>query len=166
MTIEPSLHTVYLGLGSNLGTPLEALKTAIVHLETEHITVNRVAGFYHSPPLGPPDQPDYVNTVVELRTSCPPRLLLEYCQQIELNMGRVKTVIWGPRVIDLDILLYDNQSINEPDLVVPHPELHKRQFVLTPLVDLASHIMVPGLEKTVLELQAELIDAPAVHRIA
>jgi 2-amino-4-hydroxy-6-hydroxymethyldihydropteridine diphosphokinase len=159
-------HIAYLGIGANLGSPINAVRDAIERLETVSMSVDRVAKLYRSPPLGPADQPDYINTVVRLRTSHSPEALLLACQAIELALGRKKAIRWGPRVIDLDILLYDDLQLICANLVIPHPEMHKRRFVLKPLCDLVPEFTIPGFQSTIRELEAALEVAPAIHQIA
>ncbi|MDH7603204.1 MAG: 2-amino-4-hydroxy-6-hydroxymethyldihydropteridine diphosphokinase, partial [Armatimonadota bacterium] len=126
--------TVYLGLGSNLGDRAANLREAIRRLnEGNGCKVVRCSSIYESKPVGVVEQPDFLNAVVEVATALPPFRLLEYCQAIEDAMGRVRTIRWGPRVIDIDILLYNQQSLRTDKLVIPHPEMLNRAFVLVPL---------------------------------
>ena len=155
----------YLGLGANLGEAQAAIRTAIAKLENQHLTVSRQAHLYRSPPMGPQDQPDFINTVIEVKTSLPPQGLLTHLQEIEQFMGRTPTRHWGPRVIDLDLLLYENLIVDEADLQIPHPHMHLRRFVLEPLAELAPDFVIPGLDQTVQALVGQLED-PAIHQIA
>ncbi len=135
----------YVGMGSNLDDPEGQLRRALFELaEIPDTRLIRSSGFYISPPMGPPDQPQYVNAVVELETRLPPALLLDELQRIEHAHGRVRTVRWGARTLDLDLLLFGNQIIDTPRLQVPHPGLAKRNFVLYPLQELAVDMEIPG----------------------
>lgn len=136
---------VYLGLGSNLADPLGQLRTAIEALQAiPQTTVAAVSPFYASDPLGPPDQPRYVNAVAALDTELAPLALLDALQRIELEQGRVrKDERWGPRTLDLDILLFGERQLDEPRLTVPHYHMHARAFVLYPLADLAPQLRLP-----------------------
>lgn len=138
--------TAYVGLGSNLQNPVQQLHTALVMFQ--QIPRTRLlgcSGFYRSRPLGPPDQPDYVNAVAALETGLDPLELLAELQYIETSRGRVRDGIrWGPRILDLDILLYGDQSIAGPTLTVPHPGLPERGFVLYPLAEIAPGLEIPG----------------------
>ncbi len=138
----------YIGLGSNLDNPEQQLTRALALLdETPDITLVRCSSFYGSRPLGgPANQPDFVNAVAQLRSDLPARALLRRLQCLENKQGRVRTgEKWGPRVLDLDLLLYGAERIAEPGLTVPHPEIRHRNFVLTPLLELAPNIEIPGL---------------------
>lgn len=135
----------FVGLGSNVGDKEVNLKKAISLLESEEgVWVKRVAPFYRTAPWGFTDQDWFINTVVEIETALPPRELLKILLKIEEKIGRVRKVRWGPRVIDLDLLLYGDAVINEPDLVVPHPHMTRRAFVLVPLADLDPDLHIPG----------------------
>lgn len=146
----------YIGLGSNLDDPPAQLRRALAELDVlPHSRLVAHSRLYHSAPLGPPGQPDYVNAVAVLATELPPRALLTALQQLEDRHGRIRGAHWGPRTLDLDILLYGEQRIDLPGLRVPHPELAKRAFVLFPLQEVAPDLQVPGLG-TVRELAARL----------
>ncbi|MBE0468674.1 MAG: 2-amino-4-hydroxy-6-hydroxymethyldihydropteridine diphosphokinase [Methyloprofundus sp.] len=138
---------VYIGLGSNLATPeaqIRAARQAINALNAAQETA--FSSLYRSPPMGPQDQPDYVNAVMAVETDLSAIELLRCLQKIELDHGRVrKNERWGARTLDLDILLYGQQVINLPDLIVPHYGLAKRAFVLYPLQEIAPSLQLPGL---------------------
>lgn len=141
--------TCYLGLGSNLvnelGSPVEHLQQALDGLqEHEGIKDIRVSSFYASVPMGPQDQPDFVNAVVGFETTLTPLALLALCQQLELQAKRARLRHWGERSLDVDILLYGQQQIAEPQLTVPHAGLTERNFVLLPLRELAPEIFIGG----------------------
>jgi 2-amino-4-hydroxy-6-hydroxymethyldihydropteridine diphosphokinase len=136
---------IYIGLGSNIEQPDLQIKTAITALNNLPGTkVLTDSGYFKSKPMGPEDQPDYVNAVVELQTSMGALELLEQCQLIEQQQGRVKQRHWGERCIDLDILLYAGQEIESDALTVPHPGVCKRDFVYLPLLKINSEIEIPG----------------------
>jgi 2-amino-4-hydroxy-6-hydroxymethyldihydropteridine diphosphokinase len=135
----------YVGLGSNLEQPLQQVKDAITALkQSSEILVLQDSGYFTSKPMGPEDQPDYVNAVVKIKTTLSPILLLKKCQLIEQQQARIKTRHWGERTIDLDILLYADEKISEPDLTVPHPGICQRDFVYLPLLKIAADIEIPG----------------------
>lgn len=147
----------YIGLGANIGEPRRQLAEALARLSaTEEVEVVKASSFYLNPPLGPPDQPWYVNTVAQLRTRLTPEDLLRVLHRIERDLGRVRREHWGPRLIDLDLLLYNGEIISGPDLWLPHPEMHRRSFVLAPLAEIAPQAWHPVLEKTAVELLEEL----------
>lgn len=131
------MDKVFIGLGSNLDEPLSQLKKAIDSLrQSENIELRNVSSFYSSSPMGPQDQPDYINAVVELSTELSAENLLDCLQKIENQQGRVRSERWGARTLDLDILLYGDEVINTARLIVPHCGISERDFVLYPLRDL------------------------------
>jgi 2-amino-4-hydroxy-6-hydroxymethyldihydropteridine diphosphokinase len=136
--------TAYVGLGSNLGNRLEHLAEGLRRLSAvPTITVVAASSIYETAPVGVTDQPAFLNCVAELRVTCSARELLQRCLRIEADMGRVRGERWGPRNIDLDVLLFGEQSIEEPDLIIPHPRLAERQFVLVPLAEIAPDQRLP-----------------------
>ena len=138
-------YTVYIGLGSNIEQPYAQIKNAIFALEALPETcVAGDSGYFKSRPMGPEDQPDYVNAVVEIETTISADELLKHCQKIERQQGRIKLRRWGERCIDLDILLYGDEQIQNDDLTVPHPGICLRDFVYLPLLKLAPGITIPG----------------------
>ncbi|EPL9569442.1 2-amino-4-hydroxy-6-hydroxymethyldihydropteridine diphosphokinase [Providencia rettgeri] len=142
------MERVYIAVGSNLGEPLKQAQQAIAALDA--IPDSRVIAtspIYRTKPLGPQDQPDFLNLAVCLETSLEPEALLNYTQQIELDLGRVrKDERWGPRTLDLDIMLFGNRVINTPRLTVPHYGLKEREFMLYPLSDIAPTLVFPDGE--------------------
>jgi len=136
--------TAYLALGSNLGDRLQTLRRAAELLDAvDGIEVARSSRVYETEPVGPP-QPAYLNAVLEVVTTLEPRALLEAALRVETELGRVRGERWGPRTLDVDVLLYDECEIDEPDLVVPHPRIHERGFVLVPLRELVADPMLAG----------------------
>jgi 2-amino-4-hydroxy-6-hydroxymethyldihydropteridine diphosphokinase len=147
----------YIGLGANLGDPRRQLTEALARLaEAEEIEVVRVSSFYVTPPLGPPEQPWYVNAVAQVRTRLTPEELLRVLHRLEAEAGRVRRERWGPRIIDLDLLLYNGVILTGPEVQVPHPEMHRRAFVLAPLAEIAPQAWHPALEQSAAELLAAL----------
>ena len=137
---------VYIGLGSNLNDPQAQLKKATVALGTiPSSSVVKTSSFYKSKPVGPQDQPDYINAVVELATGLSAPVLLDYLQGIENEHGRQREQRWGARTLDLDILLFGEEVIHDDRLVVPHVEMHKRGFVLFPLEEIAPDCVIPDI---------------------
>ncbi len=138
------MPTTYLALGTNLGDRLANLRTAIDSLAPK-LRVTRTSTIYETPPWGYADQPSFLNMVIEAETSLKPRALLRYLKEKEDELGRVKNFRNGPRKIDLDILFYDDLILEEENLVIPHPRLHERAFVLVPLADIAPDFIHPLL---------------------
>jgi 2-amino-4-hydroxy-6-hydroxymethyldihydropteridine diphosphokinase len=126
---------VRIGLGANLGDALQTVRTALTALSRLGEVV-RVSSLYATKPWGVEDQPDFINAVALLETALVPRELLIGLKKLEVELGRGPTYRWGPRVVDLDILTYDDCTIEEPDLVIPHPHLYERAFVLVPLAEI------------------------------
>jgi 2-amino-4-hydroxy-6-hydroxymethyldihydropteridine diphosphokinase len=134
----------YLGLGSNLGDRLGHLQGAVDALATtDGIFVVAVSDVYETAPVGGPVQDDFLNAVAKVETDLPPRDLLAVAMHIEQLAARVRIMQWGPRTLDVDILLYGDEQVHEPDLVIPHPRMHERPFVLAPLLDVAPERVTP-----------------------
>jgi 2-amino-4-hydroxy-6-hydroxymethyldihydropteridine diphosphokinase len=157
----------YIGIGSNLGNPVEMCLDAVRRIASvDGIALLRCSSLYRTEPFGLKNQDWFVNAVAEVRTSLSARKLLQTLMQIEREMGRVREIHWGPRVIDLDILLFGQEVIKEDDLVIPHPELHKRRFVLVPLNEIASYAIHPAFGVSVKGLMQRLQDDSRVERIS
>jgi 2-amino-4-hydroxy-6-hydroxymethyldihydropteridine diphosphokinase len=137
VTAGGATHRAYLGIGSNLGDRMEHLQQAVDDLAAaDGVDVAAVSPVYETAPVGGPAQPDYLNAVVAVDTDRTPRALLELARGIEAHGERIRTVRWGPRTIDVDVLLVGDERVDEPDLVVPHPRMTERAFVVVPLADL------------------------------
>ncbi len=146
----------YIGLGSNIGDREYQLNRALELLKSaEKVEVTIVSSFYNTAPVGYEQQPDFLNAVVEIRTTLSADDLLELCSKIEKELKRERIIRWGPRTIDLDILLFGNSVINEKDLVIPHPRMHERKFVMEPLNEIAPFVMHPVFNKSISELFLE-----------
>ena len=140
------MHTVYLGLGSNQSDPINQIKNAtelIEKIETSKIT--KKSSLYESLPVGYLDQPNFINQVISLQTSLSPAELFERFQQIEFQLKRVKKIVNGPRTIDIDILLFNQEIILTNDLTIPHPRMLDRAFVMIPLLEIEPNILVPKI---------------------
>ena len=146
-------HIVYLALGSNVGDRLANLKEAIVAL-TPQMEVKAKSQVYETPPWGYEDQAKFLNQVVRVKTYLEPEPLLKHLKRLEVALGRKESVPNGPRLIDIDILFYDELVLYSPALVIPHPRLHERAFVLLPLMDLDPELVHPVNKKSVREMLA------------
>jgi len=145
--------TAYLGLGTNLGDRQGNIQIALRKLaELPTMEIGRVSSLYETAPVGVTDQPDFLNVVAAVRTGLGPLETLDVLLHIENQMGRVRTERWGPRVIDLDLLLYGGERISSPRLTVPHPRLRERAFVLIPLAEIAPEMRLPGGKERAAEL--------------
>jgi 2-amino-4-hydroxy-6-hydroxymethyldihydropteridine diphosphokinase len=144
-------HIVYLALGSNMGNRLANLKAAILNLSPQ-MTVKTKSSVYETPPWGFVEQDAFLNQVVKVETYLEPEPLLRHLKRIEVVLGRVPNFQNGPRLIDIDILFFDNLIIRTPPLMVPHPRLHERAFVLVPLVEIEPELIHPILQRPVSKL--------------
>lgn len=159
--IRPKMtHDIYLALGTNLGDRFTNLRKALrsLHPDVRPVAISRV---YETPPWGFTGQPAFLNMAIQARTMLEPEALLEKLKRLEVELGREQTFRWGPRLIDLDILFYDDLVLDTPPLVIPHPRLHERGFVLVPLMDIAADLAHPLLGKTIRQLLAK-IDATGI----
>ena len=139
-------HIAFIGLGSNLENPVLQINQAVTHLAMLPETcILKQSSLYRSAPIDAPNQPDYINAVVKLKTLLQPQQLLEHLLTIEENSGRIRTYSNAPRILDLDLLLYDNLQYHEENLIVPHPRMHQRAFVLRPLVEIENDSVIPGI---------------------
>lgn len=135
----------FIGLGGNIGDPAEAMSLALKALDRDAVSrVVAVSPLYRTPPWGRTDQPDFLNAVAEIRTVHQPLALLDLCLAIERGLKRVRRERWGPRIIDIDILLYAGRSVSVPGLEIPHPRMLERAFVLVPLADIAPDLEIGG----------------------
>ncbi len=153
---------IYLALGSNLGDRRANLQAALNALPPA-VLLRRASPVYETPPWGIANQPAFLNMAVEAETNLPPLDLLSYLKRLETQLGRVPSVRYGPRLIDIDILFYDDLVLDSPGLTIPHPRLHERAFVLVPLADLAPDLVHPRLGQTVRDLLAA-VDTTGIAR--
>ena len=159
------MNNIFLLLGSNLGDRRSFLTQAIEHIEADIAPVIKASSVFETQSWGKTDAPDYLNQVLMLQTLLPARVLLQKILAIEIVLGRKREEKWGSRTIDIDILFYGDTIINEPDLQVPHPELHKRRFTLEPLAEIGADFVHPVLHKTIVQLKNELHDSLVVKKV-
>lgn len=147
------MHSVYIGFGSNIGDRLSYIQNAIQHIaQTKGIIIHKISSLYKTSPVGYDAQDDFLNGVVAIQTDLPPLNLLHTLKQIETSVGRQHRSRWGPREIDLDILIYADVCQKTTEITIPHPEMHLRRFVLVPLVELAPDIVHPIFKETIQNL--------------
>lgn len=157
------MHIAYIGFGSNIGEKLTYIQNSLHSLSAvEGINLKTVSSIYKTEPVGSVPQDDFLNGVVSLETSLSPHTLLHTLKDIEISIGRQHRARWGPREIDMDILIYDDLCLQTPDLTIPHPELHLRRFVLAPLTEIASNLTHPVFNKSILSLLHSLKDDKSV----
>lgn len=141
----PSKERVYLSLGGNLGEPARSMGAALRMLDADaSIEIIAVSSLYRTPPWGKTDQPDFLNAAAELDTELSPRALLDACLEAERRLKRVREERWGPRLIDIDILVFGDRNVREDGLEIPHPRMLERAFVLAPLAEIAPDFMMDG----------------------
>jgi 2-amino-4-hydroxy-6-hydroxymethyldihydropteridine diphosphokinase len=157
-------HIVYLALGTNLGDRLANLKQAISSL-TPQLDVKAKSQVYETPPWGFEDQPKFLNQAIRAKTYLDPEPLLKHLKRLEVALGRKESFLNGPRLIDIDILFYDDLVVDKPSLVIPHPRLHERGFVLLPLMDIAPDLVHPVTKKSIREM-AESSDVSGIEKFA
>ena len=157
----------FIGAGANMGEPVRQIRQALDELEKSlGVRLGAVSSFYRTQPVGPVPQPPFINAVFALECGISAQDLLALLLRIEQKMGRVRGERWGPRLIDLDLLFYGEMIISEQGLEVPHPRLHERRFVLTPLVEIAPDILHPVLKKSAFDLLAALpVEGPWVEKL-
>jgi 2-amino-4-hydroxy-6-hydroxymethyldihydropteridine diphosphokinase len=140
----------FISFGSNLGERSENINNAIAHLKKiPGVTISKISSIIETDPIGGPAQPKYLNGVVKIKTSLSPRTLFKRLQKIEVELGRIRSVKNGPRIIDLDILLYGRETIEEPDLKIPHPRMFERAFVMQPLLEIEPIIIKQWLSQKI-----------------
>ncbi len=144
------MSVAYISLGSNMGDKVDSLKQAVALLNAhEEIKVTAVSSVYDTDPVGYEDQDLFMNIAVAVETTLSPVQLLEVCQSIEEELKRVRIIRWGPRTMDLDIVLFDDQVIDTERLIIPHPRMHERGFVLVPLAEITMDLVHPVLNKSI-----------------
>jgi 2-amino-4-hydroxy-6-hydroxymethyldihydropteridine diphosphokinase len=157
-------NKVYLSLGGNLGDPAASMATALRLLDADESTrVIAVSSLYRTPPWGKLDQPDFLNAAAEISTALAPRALLDLCLEAERKLKRVREERWGPRLIDIDILVFGDRIIHETGLEVPHPRMLERAFVLAPLAEIAPELVVGG--RSVAE-RLDAVDTSGIERLS
>lgn len=148
--MKDNLVTAYIALGSNIGDREQNLNRAVEMLRfSKNVEVTAVSSYINTAPVGYTEQPDFLNAVAEVRTSLSPYALLKVCRGIETSMKRERIIRWGPRTIDLDILLYGDLIMEDEQLTIPHPRMHERKFVLGPLNEIAPKQVHPIIQQSI-----------------
>ena len=161
--IQNLVHSAYIGFGSNIGDRLAYIKNALYALlEAEEIALQKISSLYETEPVGYQEQEKFLNGVVAIETDLSPHPLLHTLKQIETTVGRQHRTYWGPREIDMDILIYENICLQSADLVIPHPEMHIRRFVLVPFAEISPCVTHPVFGVTVQTLLERLEDDKSV----
>ncbi|WP_064091710.1 2-amino-4-hydroxy-6-hydroxymethyldihydropteridine diphosphokinase [Rossellomorea aquimaris] len=157
-------HIAYISLGSNIGKREGYLEKAINILRSHgKIEVTKQSSIYETDPVGYTEQGKFLNMVIEVRTNLRPEKLLQQCLQVEIDLGREREFKWGPRIIDLDILLYNHENIEAENLLIPHPRMQERAFVLIPLIEIAPYVEHPILSTPFVEFLDEIPDKEGVR---
>jgi len=151
------MSIAYIGIGSNLGDREKNCERAIILLKKHGFIILKQSSMIETEPWGVEDQPAFINMAVSVETTLSPEKLLTLLKESEINLGRTETLRWGPRIIDLDILFYDDLVMEKPDLSIPHPHIKDRDFVLRPLAEIAPDLIHPVLKKSVKELLAKCL---------
>jgi len=159
------MNNTYLLLGSNMGNSIKQLSTAIEQIEKKIGTLLLGSNLYATAAWGNTSQPDFINQVIEVATQLDATETLKEILSIEKNMGRIRTIKNAPRIIDIDILFFNNEIINRSDLIIPHPEIQNRRFVLIPINEIAPQMIHPLLNKTIDQLLLQCPDQLAVKKI-
>ena len=164
--MSDSSHSVFISFGSNRGERFDTIFKALFALKkTPGISIIDISSLYETEPVGYTNQPDFINGVVRIETDTDPYELLRKTQKIEHKLGRQRDVRWGPRTIDLDILLFDDQTIDSAELVIPHQEIKNRRFVLEPLAEIAGDMIFPNSSKCIMQLLAETTDTSQIRLV-
>lgn len=157
------MYAAYIGFGSNIGNRLAHIQNAIHALsKAEGITLQKISSLYETEPVGYEKQEDFLNGVAVIQTCLPPLRLLNTLKAIETEVGRKHRTRWGPREIDLDVLMYGDMCFHRPALVIPHPQMHLRGFVLVPFAEIAPDVVHPVFQETIQTLLARLEDAKSI----
>ncbi|GIN58017.1 2-amino-4-hydroxy-6-hydroxymethyldihydropteridine diphosphokinase [Lederbergia ruris] len=157
-------NVAFISLGSNIGDRLGYLKQAIQSIKNcAEIRIEKLSSIYETEPIGYTDQDQFLNMVIKISTSLSPHQLLKHCLEIEREIGRIREFKWGPRVIDLDILLYNKENVVMKDLQIPHPRMNERAFVLIPLMEIDSSLVLPSSNAPLVEILDEIPDKEGVR---
>lgn len=162
--VNYQMARTYIGFGSNIGDRFAYIDQALCRLsEADDVSLTRVSSLYETEPVNNEKQAWFLNGVLAIETHLQPQPLLGVLKSIEAQVGRQPRACWGPREIDLDLLMYEQYCINTPDLIVPHPEMHRRSFVLVPFAEIAPDVVHPILEQSVHDLLSDLTDGKVVQ---
>ncbi|MCX7942258.1 MAG: 2-amino-4-hydroxy-6-hydroxymethyldihydropteridine diphosphokinase [Dictyoglomaceae bacterium] len=150
------MHKAFIGIGTNLGDKIKNIDEALNRLKDKGLNIIKISSIIETEPYGYKNQDNFLNAVCLIETDLSPFELLDLLLEVEKEMGRVRTIKWGPRIIDLDIIFYDDLIINHEKLIIPHPDAHNRIFVMEPLLEIEPNFLHPILKKTVREIYLDL----------
>ncbi|MQG21011.1 MAG: 2-amino-4-hydroxy-6-hydroxymethyldihydropteridine diphosphokinase [SAR202 cluster bacterium] len=156
------MTNIFLGLGTNIGDRKNNLCDTVIQLQPE-ISIDQMSSMFETKPVGHLDQPDFLNMVIRARTDLDIHDLLEKAKLVEAQLGRENTIRYGPRIIDIDILLYGDKQFTSPNLVIPHPRMLERAFVMIPLAEIAPLLIIPGASKPAAEIARAWDGTDEVH---
>ncbi len=165
MPVSRLFHNVFLSTGSNQGNSIQNLLKTNVLIAQQIGFVIKTSSFYKTAAWGLAEQPDFINQCIQIYTPFPPKLLLKKLLNIEKQMGRVRQEKWGPRAIDIDILLFDDCKMDENSIQIPHPQIQNRMFVLAPLAEIAPGLIHPSFKKSIKTLLQETPDKLSIQRL-
>jgi len=156
--IERQWHKAYIAIGSNLGDKEKNIKEALeIISNSKHTKINKIAKYYNTEPVGYTDQGEFLNTAIEIKTLLNPKNLMKFLLEVEKSLKRERIIKWGPRTLDLDVIFYDDLISSDEEIIIPHPRMEERLFVLNPLCDIAPYKLHPILNKRIIDIRDSIL---------
>ncbi len=156
--IERQWHKAYIAIGSNLGDKEKNIREALeIISNSKHTKINKIAKYYNTEPVGYTDQGEFLNTAIEIKTLLNPKNLMKFLLEVEKSLKRERIIKWGPRTLDLDVIFYDDLISSDEEIIIPHPRMEERLFVLNPLCDIASYKLHPILNKRIIDIRDSIL---------